>query len=100
MRDGQLARVDWFAASPNEPRSPFVLVIWAPERHKGGDVACPVQVGGSTVRPIVGIDPLQSLVLALVYVRHELEQRVSAGWSFYRSLSDPQAFDPSTYFGS
>lgn len=100
MSVGELARVDWFAASPNGSRSPFALVIWAPAPHKGGDFACSVQVGGSAARPIVGIDPLQSLVLALVYVRHELEQRVSAGWSFYRSVGDPQSFDPSTYFGS
>jgi len=94
------ARVDWFAAPPGGTRSRFTVVIWAPKPHAGGDFACSVQIGSSTVHPIVGVDSLQSLVLALVYVRHELEQHVLAGWAFYRSSTDLEAFDPSSYFVS
>jgi hypothetical protein len=88
-----------YATAPAQGRSSFSVKIWPPVPHPEGDFVCRVGMSHKP-RPIEvgGVDPLQSLALAIAYLNAEFRSLLRAGWTFYFEESDDEPFDPSTTY--
>ncbi len=82
----EIACSDFIARNADEATRGIRIRILSPEPDplsENGDFRCWVELTGfSESRFVYGMDSLQSLCLAIEYVRKELDQFAGDGWSF------------------
>jgi len=82
-------------------RETLTVTIGQPKPVKAGDWACHVTLKGIKEEEADfqcgGLDGLQSLILALVYLRATFRRLAKAGFCFIDPISD-ECIDPAWYF--
>jgi hypothetical protein len=87
------ARAEFVAAAPSGERRPFHISVSAPAPHPEGDFSCLVEFGELESTPIFGIDPLQALALAFVWLNATIQRYESDGWTFFHADCDSEPLD-------
>ena len=90
----EIANAQFSAWSPDNESRDVTIRIFQPEsdpESDGGNFRCRIEMTGfSESTYAYGIDSLQALSLALVYVRKEVEKFLASGGEFLQSKGDAE----------
>ena len=105
MQAMNFVQTRFFFSRPGGPRKEVTVVVQSPEVDPDSlnpsepDYRCAVTISGiASDRYVYGIDAFQSLSLAFVYLRYELERLEDGGCQFFYSTSDSERFFPMACF--